>query len=146
MLSLSFLLLRVHEVHAAVVRGPGAVPRQTGLGVDRTVGLRRDEVEAADMRRGDEDAVAKPGRAEAIRIDVDEQLAAALPRLGERAHLHYLPVGADRHVSVGAVVRSRDGCAGVERADPTETADCRAGGEHRAAGVEHQPHLTFGRR
>ena len=93
-LSLSFCCSSgVDEIDAAVVRAAGPVPGEARLGVDRAIGLRRDEVETADMGGGDEDAVAEPGRPEPVRIDVDKQLAAALPALGRAADLHHLPAG-----------------------------------------------------
>ena len=58
-----------------------------------------------------EDAVAERRRAEAIRVDVHEQLAAALPALGEGAHLHDLAARADGDVAVRAVVRPGDDLA-----------------------------------
>ncbi len=128
------------------MRAAGPVPGQARLGVDGAIRLRRNEVESADVSRGDEDAVAEPGRSEAVRVDVDEELAAALPALGQRADLHHLAGGADRDVAVGAVVGSWDDLARDERTDLAEPGDRRAGGEHRPAGVEDDPHLALGRR
>src|SRR5439155_15623819 len=70
------LLERVDHVDATTVWTAGAVPGQARLRVDRAIRLRRDEVEPADVRIGDEDAAAEPRRAEPVRIDVHEELAA----------------------------------------------------------------------
>src|SRR5207302_5584102 len=85
------VLAGVDQVHPAGVRAAGAVPGQAGLGVDRTVRLGGDEVEPADVGRGDEDPVPEPCWAEAVRVGVHEDLASALPGLGQGAGLHYLP-------------------------------------------------------
>src|SRR5439155_23021136 len=88
--------LGVDEVDAPVVCAARAVPRQSGLGVHGTPRLRGDEVEAADVRVGDEDSAAEVGGAEPVRVDVHEQLAAALSAFGEGADLHDLARGPDR--------------------------------------------------
>src|SRR5205814_5335152 len=93
------------EIDAPVVRAAGAIPGETGLRVDRAIRLRRDEVEAAHVRVGDEHAVAEACGTESVRVDAHEQLAAALPALGQRADVHHLAAGADRDVAVRAVVR-----------------------------------------
>jgi hypothetical protein len=51
----------------------GVPPGKARLGVDGAVRLRWDEIEAADVRRGDEDTVAEACGPEAVRIDVDEE-------------------------------------------------------------------------
>jgi len=58
----------LYQVHPPGVRAAGAVPGQSGLGVDRAVRLGGDEVEPADVGRGDEDPLAAPGRAEPVRV------------------------------------------------------------------------------
>src|SRR5207245_10585185 len=75
------VLERVDEVDAAAVRSAGPVPRQPRLGVDRAIRLGRDEVEAADVRVGDEDAIAEAGRRETGRIEAHEELAATMRAL-----------------------------------------------------------------
>src|SRR5439155_26595958 len=114
-------LFGVDEVHAAVARPPGPVPGQARLGVDRTVPLRRDEVEPADVCFGDEHAVAEAGRSEAVKVDVDEQPATALAAPGERADLHHLPRRPARDAAVRPVVGAWHPPALTERparADP----------------------------
>jgi len=60
------LFERVDEIDAAGVRTAGSVPGEPRLRIDRPVGLRRDEVEAANMCRRDEDAVAESRRPEPV--------------------------------------------------------------------------------
>ena len=139
-------LKRVDEIDPPGMRAAGPVPGEPRLGVDGAVGLRRDEVEAADVRGRGENSVAEAERAEPVRVDAREELAAALAALGERADLHHLAARADRDVAVGAVVRARDDLAGEEGADLPEPGDGRAGREHRPAGVDDHPHLSLRRR
>ena len=140
------MLLRVDEVDAAVVRAAGPVPGQARLRVHGAVRLRRDEVESPDMSFSDEDPVAESGGAESIRVDVDEDLAAALAALGQRADLHDLARGADRDVAVGAVVASGDDFSREEGSHAAQPGDRGARSEHRPARVEDDPDLAVGRR
>jgi hypothetical protein len=57
------VLERVDEVDTAVVRSVAGIPGKPGFGVDRAVGLRRDEVKASDVGVDHEIPVAEPGRA-----------------------------------------------------------------------------------
>src|SRR5690242_13594922 len=98
------MFVRIDEVDAAVVWACGAVPGQARLRINRAVWLCRDEVKPAHVRVGDEDPTAKPGWTQAIGVDGDEELAAALATLGERTDLHDLPGGADGHIAIRAVV------------------------------------------
>ena len=127
------------------MRAGGAVPGQADLGVDGAIRLCRDEVEAADMGGGDEGAIPEPGRANAVRVHVDEDLTAALPGLGQATGLHHLAEGTDRNVAVGTVVRPGDHLDRDERANRARPSDRRTRGDHRAAGVEHHPHLVLRR-
>ena len=140
------LLEGVGDVDASVVRPACPVPREPRLGVHRAVGLRRDEVEPADVRVVDEDALAEPRWAEPVRIDADEELAAALTRLGERAHLHDLPTGADRDVAVRAVVGPRHDLGCRKRPDLSGAVDLRPECAHRTTDVDDDPDLAFARR
>src|SRR5205823_1099910 len=130
---------------APVVCAARAVPRQPGLGVHGTSRLRGDEVEAADVRVGDEDSVAEVGGAEPVRVDVHEQLAAALAAFGEGADLHDLARGPDRDVAIRAVVGVRYDLTAEERSDLTGAGHGCAGRKQRAAGIENHPDLPVSR-
>src|SRR5438552_2946061 len=62
-------LLRPDQVNAAGVGASTPVPREIRLGVDRAIGLRRDEVETADVAMGGEDRLRKARRTKAVWID-----------------------------------------------------------------------------
>ena len=126
------------------MRAAGAVPRQAGLRVDGTIGLRADEVKPSNVGVGHGDPGRKVGGAHPVRVDVDEQLAAALAALSQRAHLHNLPGRPDRYVAVRAVVGVGNDLAREEWAHLPDAANRRAGREQRPTRVKDHPHLAMG--
>src|SRR5262249_11744490 len=113
---------------------PGAAPASR---------LRRDEVEPPDVSFVDEDSAPEAGGTEAVGIDVDEELAATLAGLGQRADLHDLPARTDRDVAVGAVVRAGHDLVRRERADLSQAVDLCAECAHGAADVDDDPHFAL---
>src|SRR5262249_10307237 len=130
------LLEAVDDVDAPGVRAARAVPGEPRLRVDRATRLRRDEVESPDVSFVDEDSAPEAGGTEAVGIDVDEELAATLAGLGQRADLHDLPARTDRDVAVGAVVRAGRDLVRRERADLSQAVDLCAECAHGAADVD----------
>src|SRR6185369_5387527 len=91
----------------AVVPTSGTIPGEAVLGINRSVRLRRYEVEAAHMGGDYEDAVIiESSRPQAIRVDVHVDFAAALTAFRERARPHDLTVGTNGNVTVSAIVRA----------------------------------------
>ena len=88
-------LLRVHQIDAVVERAAGGVPYYPGLRVDRASILRRDEVEAAHVGRGNSDARAEAARSQTVCVYVGEDGRRTLPT--SRALISY-----DDFAAVGA--------------------------------------------
>ena len=95
------------------------------------------------MRLGHGNTLAKAGRPQPIGVHVNEELAAALPVLGERADLHDLTLRANRDISICAVVRAGDDLGSDEAADLPEPRYGRSGSHDRTSAIENQPDLAL---
>src|SRR5206468_3752859 len=98
--------------------------------------------ESANVSVRDEHVIAEPRWAKAVRVHIDEYLAATLPAFSERADLHDLPGWADGDIPIGAVIGAWDCLSRKERTNLTEAGNRGTGGEHRPARIEDDPHLA----
>src|SRR5204863_9992441 len=116
-------LLRPDQVNAAGVGASTPVPRQIRLGVDRAIGLRRDEVETADVAMGGEHRLREARRTESVRVDGRVDVCSTLTVHRVLIRHHHLADGTDGGVAVISIAGTRDllGCG--EAAETAEAGD-----------------------
>ncbi|HEX6478316.1 MAG TPA: hypothetical protein VF043_05690 [Ktedonobacteraceae bacterium] len=137
------MLESIYQVHAPIVDATRPVPGEPGLRIDRTVGLRRYEVEPADVCVSHVHPRIKACWPQPIGIDVHEDLATALPALSERAGLHDLTCWTDGDIAVGTVVGARDDFRGDEAANLPESRYGCSRSHDRTSAVEYDPDLAL---
>src|SRR5258706_6478234 len=133
----------VDDICASIMRTAASVPSQTWFCIDRSIWLRRNEIESANVCINDKDMVTKTCRTKPIGVNIHKKFAAALSAFGESADLHDLPSGSDGDVTVGTVICSRNNFPGEERADLSESSHRCASREHRSACIEDDPYFAM---
>src|SRR5438270_5695406 len=119
-----------------------AIPRQSRLGVDRSIRLGGNEVEAANMGVGDERTVLECA-ADAGWIEAGEDLSAALPALGQGADVHHLAIGSDGDIAVGAIIRARHDLHCRKWPAGKQIAGSRASRDDWTAAIEYDPDVPM---